>query len=144
MRNPDIKPSSEVIAKALGEGNSAYVNFINELAKHDIELIWNYYNDGKAWLAKGLYKWTGARGGQNETTVFWLSVWDGFFKLSFFIPEKFRADLLSLPLDTEIKEMINNSQQMGKLRFFPIIFEICSEEKFEEVFLLADYKKNMK
>jgi hypothetical protein len=81
LRSPDIKPSSDVVAKALGEANKAYIKFVNELANHDIRIEWRYYCDGKAWLAKGLYNWTGIRGGQNETTVFWLSIWEGFFQL---------------------------------------------------------------
>jgi len=141
LRNPDIEPSSDVIAKALGEANDAYVKFIKELASHDIHLEWRYYNDGKAWLAKGLYKWIGVRGGQNETTVFWLSIWDSFFKVTIYVPEKARADVLSLPLDNEVKRKIAASQQMGKLKYFPIIFDLCSDEMFEVVFLLADFRK---
>ena len=141
LRNPDIEPSSDVIAKALGEANDAYVKFIKELASHDIHLEWRYYNDGKAWLAKGLYKWIGVRGGQNETTVFWLSIWYSFFKVTIYVPEKARADVLSLPLDNEVKLMITASQQMGKLKYFPIIFDLCSDEMFEVVFLLADFRK---
>ncbi|HNW30044.1 MAG TPA: DUF3788 family protein [Spirochaetota bacterium] len=144
LRNPDIQPSGDVIAKALGESNSAYIKFINELASHDIHLEWRYYNDGKAWLAKGLFKWTGVRGGQNETTVFWLSIWDGFFKVSIFVPEKARTDALSLPLDNEVKLIISASQQMGKLKYFPIVFDLSSDEMFESVFLLADFRKSIK
>lgn len=70
LRNPDIEPSSDVIAKALGEANNAYIKFINELANHDIQLEWRYYNDGKAWLAKGLYKWTGVRGVEMKKLFF--------------------------------------------------------------------------
>ena len=58
LRDPDIEPSSDVIAEALGESNNAYIKFISELASHDIHLEWRYYNDGKSWLAKGLFKWT--------------------------------------------------------------------------------------
>jgi len=76
LRDPDIQPTNYAIAKALGDSNNAYIKFINEIASHDILLEWRYYNDGKAWLAKGLFKWTGVRGGQNEKTVFWLSIWD--------------------------------------------------------------------
>ncbi|HAE62133.1 MAG TPA: hypothetical protein DCG38_07365 [Eubacteriaceae bacterium] len=144
LRNPDIQASSDVIAKALGESNNAYIKFINELASHDIHLKWRYYNDGKAWLAKGLFKWTGVRGGQNETTVFWLSIWDGFFKLTIYIPEKNRTDVLNLPLDNEIKLIIAASQQMGKLKYFPIVFDLCSDEIFEAVFLLVDFRKSIK
>jgi hypothetical protein len=144
LRNPDIDPSSEVIAKALGESNKAYIKFINELANHDIQLEWRYYNDGKAWLAKGLYKWTGVRGGQNKTTVFWLSIWDGFFKVTIYFPEKSRADVLSLPLDNEVKLMISDSRQMGKLNYFPLVFDLRSDEMFEAVFMLSDFRKSIK
>ena len=74
LRNPDIRPIKDVLAKALGEANNAYVKFMNELTRSDIQLVWRYYMDGKAWLEKGLYTWTGVRGGQNETTLFSLSI----------------------------------------------------------------------
>jgi len=144
LRNPDIEPTSDVIAKALGESNNAYIKFINEIASHDIHLDWRYYNDGKAWLAKGLFKWTGVRGGQNKITVFWLSIWDGFFKVTIYIPEKSRADVLSLPLDNEVKLMISDSRKMGKLNYFPLVFDLRSDEMFEAVFMLADFRKSTK
>lgn len=145
LRNPDIQPSSDVVAKALGEANDAYLKFVNELASHDIQLEWRYYPDGKAWLAKGLYKWVGVRGGQKEKTVFWLSIWDGFFKVSIYVPEKYRADVLCLPLDDEVKRMIADSKQMGnKLKYFPLVFEVSSQEIFEAMFSLADFKKSIK
>jgi hypothetical protein len=144
LRNPNMQPTDDVIAKALGESNDAYIKFINEIASHDIHLDWRYYNDGKAWLAKGLFKWTGVRGGQKETTVFWLSIWDGFFKVTIYVPEKARADVLSLQLNNEVKLMIEATQQMGKLKYFPIVFDLCSDEMFEAVFLLADYRKSIK
>ena len=144
LRNPDINPSSDVISNALGESSNVYKEFINELSSHDIHLEWRYYNDGKAWLAKGLFKWTGVRGGQKEKTIFWISIWDGFFKVTIYIPKKSCSDVLSLPLDDEVKLMISASQQMGKLKYFPIVFDLYSNEMFEVVFLLADFKKSIK
>ena len=144
LRNPDIQPTNDVVAKALGEANNAYMKFVNELVSRDIQLEWRYYTDGKAWLAKGLYKWTGVRGGQSETTVFWLSIWDGFFKVTISVPEKARADVCNLPLEKEVKLIIADSKQKGKLKFFPIIFDLCSDEMFEAVFSLADFRKNIK
>ncbi|HOK48791.1 MAG TPA: DUF3788 family protein [Sedimentibacter sp.] len=144
LRDPDVPPSSDVIEKALGEANNAYIKFVNELAFHDIQLIWDYYKDGKAWMAKGLYMWTGIRGGQKEITVFWLSIWDVFFKVTIYIPEKARADVYSLPLDDEIKQMIRDSEQMGKLKFFPLVFDLYSDEMFGAVFSLIDFRKSIK
>lgn len=145
LRSPNIQPTSDVIAEALGEANNAYVKFINELASHEIQLEWRYYTDGKAWLAKGIHKWTGVRGGQNEVTVFWLSIWDGFFKVTIYIPEKARADTFNLQLDDEVKQMIADSKQMGeKLKYFPLVFELHSDEMFEQVYTLADFRKSIK
>jgi hypothetical protein len=144
LGNPDIQPTSDVIAKALGEANDAYMKFVQELESHDIQLEWRYYNDGKAWLAKGLYKWTGVRGGQNETTVFWLSIWDSFFKVTIYVPEKARADVFSLPIDDAVKRMMANSKKMGKLNYFPLVFNLYSNEVFESIFSLADFRKSIK
>lgn len=144
LRNPDLVPSADAIAKALGLANNAYIKFIRGLASHDIQLEWRYYNDGKAWLAKGLYQWTGIRGGQNITTVFWLSIWDGFFKVTIYLPEQARAEILSLPLDNGVKLLIADSKPMGKLRSFPLIFDLCSDGMFEAIFSLVNFRKNIK
>ncbi len=145
LRDPGIQLTDDVFAEALGKADPAYRKFVSELPDHDIHLEWRYYTDGKAWLGKGLYKWKGARGGQKEMTVFWMSIWEGFFKVSIFFPEVSRADLLSLPLEEDVKQMITDSRQMGKtLRFFPVVFDLCSDERFEAVFAIADCKRNMK
>lgn len=145
LRDPNVAPTGEVIAKALGEANNAYLKFIDELARHDIQIEWRYYTDGKAWLAKGLYRWTGVRGCANEKTIFWLSIWDSFFKVTIYIPEKSRADALILPLDDKVKLMIGDSKQMGnRLKFFPLAFDLSSDEVLETVYTLADFRKSLK
>jgi len=144
LRDPNIEPTSEVIAEGLGLANSAYTKFLEELKNYDIHVGWRYYNDGKAWLGKALHKWTGARGGEKEMTVFWLSIWDGFFKVSLFMPEKARADTLNLPLDGEIMKMIEDSKQMGKLKFFPLIFDLRSDGLFDGIFKLVEFRKTVK
>lgn len=145
LRNPDIQPTSDIIAEALQDANDSYIKFLNELANQDIDLEWRYYTDGKAWLGKGLYKWLGVRGGQKVTTVFWLSIWEAFFKITIYIPEKARDDLFSLPLNNTVKQMINDSKQMGnRLKFFPLVFELNSNESFEQIHILFDFKKSLK
>jgi hypothetical protein len=144
LRDSSIEPTKEVIAEGLGAANGAYTKFIEGLENYDIQMNWRYYNDGKAWLGKGLYKWTTIRGTQKETTAFWLSIWEGFFKISLFIPEKVRADALNLMLTDEIKEMIANSKQMGKLKFFPLIFDLSSDELFNEIYTLVNFRKALK
>jgi len=145
LRDPRIELTSEVIAYGLGAASyDAYTKFIEGLENRDINVDWRYYNDGKAWLGKGLYKWTGSRGGEKEMTVFWLSIWSGFFRVSLFIPEKVRVDALSLPIDDETRKKIEGSHQMGKLKFFPLIFDVQSDKIFGEIYTLIDFKKTLK
>lgn len=145
LRDPDIEPTADVLAKALGTSNEAYLRFVSEISEHDIELVWRYYTDGKAWLAKGLYQWTGARGGKKELTVFWLSIWEGFFKVSVFVPEKYREVLLTHTQSEIIKNIIAEAKQMGeRLRFFPVVFEVRSDVMFDGLFEMIDFKKKMK
>ena len=144
MRDPVIEPTSEVIADGLGKANKAFIKFNKELKKHDIQVDWRYYNDGKAWLGKGLYKWTTSRGTEKEITVFWMSIWEGFFRVSVFVPEKYRMDALTLPLSGEVKTMIENAKQMGKLKFFPLVFDQRSDELFGDIYTLINFKKAVK
>ena len=144
LRDPDIEPTDEVIAQALASVNTFYVAWIDGLKERDIRVDWRYYNDGKAWLGKGLFEWTTVRGAKKEVTAFWLSIWEGFFKVTFFIPEKARADLLDLSLDNEIKSAIEQAKPLGKLKFFPLIFSLRSDELFNTVYTIADFRKMIK
>lgn len=51
---------------------------------------------------------------------------------------------MSLLLDNEVKLMIEATQQMGKLKYFPIVFDLCTDEMFEAVFMLSDFRKSIK
>jgi hypothetical protein len=64
--------------------------------------------------------------------------------MTIYVPEKARADIFNLPLDDEVKLMIADSKQMGKLKYFPLIFDLCSDEMFEAVFVLVDFRKSIK
>lgn len=144
LRNPDIAPTAEVIAQTLGEANNAYIKFIDELARLDIRVEWHYYSDVKSWLARGIYAWIGPRGGKKEKTVFWMSVWNGSFKVTFYFPDSARADALNLPLDDETKEMIASARKMAKIKIFPLTFDLRLEDQLEAVILLAGLRKGIK
>lgn len=144
LRDAEIQPTDDVLATALGEGYKAYTKFVDMLEGFDVKLAWRYYSDGKAWLAKGIFQWKSSRGTDKQKTIFWLSVWDGFFKLSFFIAEKARAGLQGILLCESIKKMIENAKPMGKLRFLPLIFDVRSEQSLDGFGALIDYQKSRK
>ena len=88
-----------------------------------------------------LYKWTTSRGTAKEMTAFWLSIWDGFFKVGFLFPVKVREDVLNLPLSPDTKKRIADSEQVGKLKIFSIGFNLRTEESLDEIYTLIAYKK---
>ena len=111
LRDPNIEPTSEIIAEGLGAAADTYSEFISELGNYGITLMdWRFYNDGKAWLSKGEYKWTTPRGAKKVKPIFWLSIWEGFFRVSFFFSADSQAQLQELPLSEETKELIKNAK----------------------------------
>ena len=144
LRDPTIEPTGEVIAGALGGANDAYARFVEDLESHGVEVTWRFYSDGMAWLGKALHKWTTSRGTNKEATVFWLSIWEGFFKLAFYLPTRVRLDMLDLPLSDEVMDMAQEAEQMGKINIFPMVFEVRTDEQFEDIYTLVDFKKSLK
>ena len=144
FRDANVEPTSALVSEGLGSANNAYLKFIDELRDRDIQVDWRYYNDGKAWLGKGLHKWSTARGAQKELTVCWVSIWEGFFKVSIFMPMKFREETLALELDCAVMRIVEEAKQMGKLKFFPLVFDIYSDELLDGFFELVDFRKARK
>lgn len=144
LRDATVKPTAEIIADGLRATNSTYTKFIEELTKYSISLMdWRYYNDGKAWLSKGEYKWITARGTNKTKPIFWLSIWEESFRVSFFFSEKIRAELLSLPISTNTKEIIRNTEATGKtMKSISIIFDITRDRQLNDVYVLAEFRKN--
>jgi len=64
--------------------------------------------------------------------------------VTIYIPENVRTDALYLPLDNGIKDMITEAKQMGKLKFFPLIFDLQSDEFFDDIYTLVNFRKNIK
>jgi len=143
LRDPNIKPDNDNISKCLNTSYNTYNKFIEELKKIDVSLLeWRYYNDGKSWLSKGEYKWVTSRGTNKVKSIFWLSIWDGFFKLSFYFSNGMQEELLKIPVSDETKELIKNSNPMGKtMRFIPLVLDIYNDRQLKDVVLLANFKK---
>lgn len=133
LRNPDIAPSDEVLAAALGRAYNSYIAFTQKLPDWGIETEWRYYNDGSAWLCKCVRK---------KKTVFWLSVWDGFFKITLFFTEKTNSGVYELPISDEIKTRFKNEKRIGKL--IPLLHEVHDESALDDIFALITYKQSLK
>jgi hypothetical protein len=94
---------------------------------------WRYYNDGKSWLLKTEYR---------KKTLFWLSVWQGYFKVSFYFTEKNVQDIISLKIDQHVTENFLNCKPVGKL--LPLVFIVKEKEQIKDIPAIVNYKLTLK
>jgi len=94
---------------------------------------WRYYNDGKAWLCKAVFK---------KKTIFWLSVWDGFFKAGFYFVERHCPGIYELAVDDSIKQELKKAKPFGTL--YPVGLTISKSEQINDLLALIQYKKGLK
>lgn len=136
LRDSDTFPSDEVIEKALGKSYPAYKEFIATVTSpaYGLNPEWNYYKDGKAWLCKVVYK---------KKTVCWLSVWDGFFKVSFFFTEKTYPGVAALDIDKMLRDdFVRNKTNIGKL--IPLLINVSQSEQLDNIMKIILYKRSLK
>ncbi len=135
LREQEIAPSADVLNDVLGDVYPAYETFIKDAAGDTVGLTyeWRYYNDGKAWLCKVSHK---------KKTVCWLSVWDGFFQLSFFLLERHLEAIDALDIAEVVKEDFVQQKAIGKL--LPMIFRIRSVDQLPDVMKVIEFKKKAK
>ena len=133
FRDENIKPAGKNIAESIGLAKNAYESFTQELKNHDIQMDWRYYNDGKAWLCKLVYK---------KKTVVWLSIWDGFFRIGFYFTDKTRDGLMNLDIADKIKHDFTSCKAIGRL--LPLVLDISEKEQLGDLLKVVEYKKNLK
>ncbi|MEA4809287.1 DUF3788 family protein, partial [Macellibacteroides fermentans] len=87
----------------------------------------------KAWLCKVQHK---------KKTILWLSVWEGFFKVSFFFTEKHLKAIAALDISEAIKTELASAKAVGRL--IPMIFNINNASQLEELLTVVRFKKTLK
>jgi len=135
LREKEVFPTEEVLKESLGMSYVVYEELIRLITDSNIGLTveWRYYNDGKTWLCKVCYK---------KKTVFWLSVWEQFFKIGFYFTEKSIPDIAELKIDENIKVDFSSSKSIGKL--IPLTIIMTRKEQIDDVLTLIEYKKRLK
>lgn len=133
LNNPGELPTENVLKTVLGSAYGAYSELMERIAEMDFEPIWNYYKDGGAWLCKVQFK---------KKTVFWLSIWDGYFRVVFYFTEKTVEGLIPLPIDSSFFVQIREVKRVGQ--FIPLGSSVQTLEQLDDLLVIADYKKKLK
>jgi hypothetical protein len=131
LNDKDVYPDDEVLHQHLGGTKVLWDRFTTQLYNDfsGVTLEWRYYNDGKAWLAKVV---------QKKKTMCWVSVWERFFKVTFYFMEKNDKDIAELPIDRRAKERYLSHKGFGKLK--PLTFEVKTKKALEDVMEAMRYK----
>ena len=135
LRDQEIFPSKEVLKDVLGKVYDVLEELETQITKSDIALTldWRYYNDGKSWLCKVCHK---------KKTVFWLSVWEGHFKTTFFFLERHFDGITALDISGYIKDDFCRIKPIGKL--LPMVINIDRQEQISDLLKVIEFKKKVK
>lgn len=136
FKDPETFPSDEELKKALGQDVfSIYQKLFETLSQTEFGLSheWRYYNDGKAWLCKVT---------DRKKTIFWLSVWEKFFKISFYFTEKTRSGISELNISTDVIRKFEQTAPVGKL--IPLTLEIRNNNQSGDLLKIIQYKMKLK
>ncbi len=131
LDNPELFPTDKVISEALLE-RAPIFDCIKETAKsvnNELVFEWNYYKDGKAWLCKVILK---------KKTIFWLSLWEGSIKVTFYYSDKNKELFLGSNIDSIYKEMLNSAKAIGKIT--PLTLSFCEMPKIDDFKKLIEFK----
>ena len=129
LSEPAVYPSKEVLKDALGEVYNVLEELEIQLVQPNFALSfdWKYYRDSKAWLCKVAHK---------KKTIFWLSVWDGCFKTSFFFLERHLEGIAALEMD---ENSFTIEKEWGKM--IPLIFNINDKKQLPNLLKMVTFKK---
>lgn len=131
LTNPDVPPSPASLKDVLQDSYEPYRKIMHDIcnAPFNLKQEWTYYLDGKAWLCKVIHK---------KKTVFWLSAYNGYFKMSFYFTLKNADDIAALSISKKIKEIFAASTPIGKL--IPMTIAVRDEKHFRDILKLVQYK----
>jgi len=135
LTDQEVQPTKEVLKNALGESYVAFDELLEIITNSEVGLAaeWRYYKDGKSWLCKVTFK---------KKTIFWLSVWDQYFKVGFYFMERNRLDIENLDIQNSIKDDFKSSKNIGKL--LPLVVNMRKKEQIPDVLKIVEYKKSLK
>jgi len=143
LREPQVTPTRELLEQILGDSYAAYETFQDALPGLEMEQEWQWYTPDKAWFAKGRHFWVTPRGARKEKNLYWLYVYDGYFSVAVWFKEKNRTEVLRADISEKTKKLIRDSETMGKLPTFPVVFDITTVEPLADIYLLLDCKKRI-
>jgi hypothetical protein len=109
----NVRPTDELVFSHIGKKKDLWIDLMNHVDSNykGSEGQWNFYNDGKRWCHKRVFK---------KKTLFWLTVYEGSFTVTFYFGDKAETVILSSELSQQIKDDFKTGKRYGKIRAISI------------------------
>jgi len=134
LKDPDQFPTEEVIYACIGKKKALWILFFSALHERhpDFSEEWRYYKDGKNWLMKVTRK---------TKTIFWLSVWEKAFKITFYFSDKVEALIHQSDISDDLKDAFKQGKRFGKIRGLTIVFSKKKDIDYAESLIAIRLKQ---
>lgn len=135
MTDESVIPTDDYIFSFIGEKKVLWQNLFEQLSSgyEDMEGSWRFYNDGKRWLFKMVYK---------KKTIFWLGVFSGAFRITFYFGDKAQSHIDAADIPEAVNESFRSAKKYGAIR--PVSFIMNNVEDIGNVLKMIEIKKKMK
>jgi len=135
LNDPNEFPSDAVLCRQLGKAKPAWSAFQALLKDSYPKLAceWRYYNDGKSWLCKVTWQ---------TTTICWVSVWDKFYTVAFYLNTRAEDLVRNSSLDNPIKQGFLHPVETNKSRAIRV--EVRKKTDLDAVEELLEIKLKVK
>lgn len=134
LSDKNILPTEDYIFSIIGEKRIFWQTIMNYLSItfKDIAGSWNYYNDGKQWLFKSVWK---------KKTILWAAILDNTFRITFWFGDKAEPVIEMSDLPQTIKDNFKIAKKYGSIRSASII--IKDNTDVDNVLKLIDIKEKI-
>jgi len=134
LHDPDTYPDARVLAGHLGARAGLWEAFSRTVGTGHagMSMNWRYYRDGKRWLCRVMSK---------KKTICWVSVWPGYFKVSFYFGSRHETDIAKAKLAPGLKRQYTKSR--GET-FRPIRVDVTTKASLADVDALLDLKERLR
>ena len=135
LSNKEIIPTDDYIFSILGSKKEFWQSIITFATENykDTSGTWNYYNDGKQWLFKMV---------QKKKTIFWASIWQDTFRITFYFGDKAESVIETSDLPPAIKDGFKKAKKYGAIR--PVTIKVFEHSDVENVLKLIVIKNKIK
>ncbi|OGU58113.1 MAG: hypothetical protein A2X64_05600 [Ignavibacteria bacterium GWF2_33_9] len=134
LTDPEIEPSEKQIKKHLADSFKLYKKIITFTQKNlsDVEEVWSFYRDGRSWLCRFM---------KRSNTYFWIGIYEGFFKITFYLNTNSEKKIMASDLPQEMKDEYLATKER-KVRW--ISLQAKSDEDFDIFRTLLSIKTKYK